>query len=203
MLWNGLEAVRVVAVALLPVMPTVATQILAAIGVREAPTSLDALTWGGLPGGAEVPERPALFPRIDKKAYLASIAPEAEPLAAVGQDGNKEEEASDEGLIDFEQFMATELKVATVRAAEVIPKSKKLLKLTVELGEEVRTVVAGIASQYQPEDLVGRQVVVVANLKPAKLMGVRSQGMVLAASVDGAPILLRPDRTVPSGTRAQ
>ncbi len=196
-LWNGLEAVRVVAVGLLPVMPTVAAQVLAAIGVGEPPTSLDGLRWGALPGGAEMAESSPIFPRIDKKGYLASIAAEAEPPAAA------EAEKADDGSIDIEQFMATQLRVATVRTAEAIPKSKKLLKLTVELGDEVRTVVAGIATQYQPEDLVGRQVVIVANLKPAKLMGVRSQGMVLAASVDGAPILLRPDGEVPSGTRVR
>jgi len=90
-----------------------------------------------------------------------------------------------------------------VTGAEAIPKSNKLLKVTVEVGEETRTVVAGIAKEYSPEDLIGRQVVVVANLQPAKLMGVESQGMVLAASVDGRPILVQPSAPVPSGTQVR
>ena len=107
-------------------------------------------------------------------------------------------------MIDIEQFFETELRTATVTAAEAVPKSNKLLKLTVDLGEEApRTVVAGIAKQYQPEEIVGRQVVVVANLEPAKLMGVESQGMVLAADVGGAPVLLHPDTEVPNGTRVR
>ncbi|HEX4954444.1 MAG TPA: methionine--tRNA ligase subunit beta [Thermoanaerobaculia bacterium] len=104
-------------------------------------------------------------------------------------------------MITIEDFFKTELRVATVTAAEAVPKSSKLVKLTVDLGDEVRTVVAGIVQQYPPEVLVGRQVVLVANLQPATLMGVESQGMVLAASIDGAPVLLAPDQPVPNGTR--
>jgi len=89
-------------------------------------------------------------------------------------------------------------------AAERVPKSEKLIKLSVDVGEEgPRTVVAGIGLAYQPEDLVNRQVVVVANLQPAKLMGIESQGMVLAASIDGKPVLLHPGVQVPNGTRVK
>ena len=106
--------------------------------------------------------------------------------------------------ISIDDFMGVELKVARVEAAEEIPKSSKLVKLTVELGGERRTIVAGIRTAYAPEQLVGRQVVIVANLQPAKLMGVESQGMVLAASLDGGePVLLQPEREVPSGTRVR
>jgi methionyl-tRNA synthetase len=107
-------------------------------------------------------------------------------------------------LISIDQFFQAELKVATITAAEPVPKSNKLVKLTVDLGEAAtRTLVAGIGLAYKPEDLVGRQVVVVANLQPAKLMGVESQGMVLAASLDGKPVLLQPDSQVPNGTRVK
>jgi len=108
-------------------------------------------------------------------------------------------------MITIDRFMETELKVATVQAAERVPKSDKLLKLTVDAGEEggTRTVVAGIGLAYQPEELVGKQVVVVANLQPAKLMGVESNGMVLAASLDGKPVLLHPAVAVPNGTRVR
>ena len=107
-------------------------------------------------------------------------------------------------MISIEQFFETELKVATVREAERVPETDKLMKLTVDLGEESpRTLVAGIAQEYEPEGLVGRQIVVVANLKPAKLRGVLSEGMLLAASDEGRPILLAPDSAVPDGTRVK
>ena len=106
-------------------------------------------------------------------------------------------------MISIDRFFETELRTATVTAAEAIPKSSKLLKLTVDLGDETRTVVAGIAKQYAPEDLVGRQVVIVANLEPANLMGVESQGMVLAADDGSVPILLHPETAVPNGTRVR
>ncbi len=106
-------------------------------------------------------------------------------------------------MITIEQFFETQLKIATVISAEAIPKSNKLLKLEVDMGEESRTLVAGIARDYDAEALVGRQIVVVANLQPAKLMGVESRGMVLAASVDGKPVLLGPGEPVPVGTLVQ
>ncbi len=191
-LWNGLEGCRLVAAGLVPIMPELAPRILKAIGAG-VPESLEGLEWGGLPLSAELPERQALFPRIDKKAFLAG---EALVSAVPPVEDTKETEP----MISIDEFFRTELKVADVVAAERIPKSKKLLKLTVRLGEEERTVVAGIAEAYEAEDLVGRQVVVVANLQPAKLMGVESQGMVLAASVDGRPVLVHPAQEVPGGT---
>ncbi len=104
-------------------------------------------------------------------------------------------------LISIDKFFETELKVATVTAAERVPKSEKLLKITLDVGEESsRTVVSGIALAYQPEDLVNKQVILVANLQPAKLMGIESQGMILAASLDGKPVLLHPGVDVPNGT---
>jgi methionyl-tRNA synthetase len=105
-------------------------------------------------------------------------------------------------MITIEQFFESELRVATITAAEAIPNSHKLLRLTADLGEdEPRQLVAGIAKDYEPESLVGRQIVVVANLQPAQLMGVESQGMLLAASDGGRPVLLRPDTPVANGTR--
>ncbi|HWM90609.1 MAG TPA: methionine--tRNA ligase [Thermoanaerobaculia bacterium] len=191
-LWNGLETVRIVATALLPFMPRVAAQVLAAIGIPELPTDLKTLEWGGMPTDRELPEPAPLFPRIDKEAYLKEHAPAPA----------KAEEKTN--LISIDQFFQTELKVATVTAAERVPKSEKLIKLTLDVGEEgPRTVVAGIGLAYQPEDLLNRQVIVVANLQPAKLMGIESQGMVLAASIDGKPVLLHPDAQVPNGTRVK
>ncbi|HYG65563.1 MAG TPA: methionine--tRNA ligase subunit beta, partial [Thermoanaerobaculia bacterium] len=213
-LWNGLEATRIVATGLLPFMPEAATRVLAAIGIQEPPRSLDALQWGGLPVSVAIPEPKPVFPRIDKEAYLGS-AEAAPALAAEPKPAKKKQEKAPQqkapekekgtGMIAIDRFMETELKVATVQAAERVPKSDKLLKLTVDVGEEggPRTVVAGIGLAYQPEDLVGKQVVVVANLQPAKLMGIESQGMVLAASLDGKPVLLHPAAEVPNGTRVR
>ena len=114
------------------------------------------------------------------------------------------EPAPEEMLLDIEDFAKVKLVAGEVRKAERVPKSKKLVRLMVDLGEgELRQIVAGIAEQYEPEALVGRRIVVVANLKPAKLMGVESRGMLLAASVDGAPFLLSPDGEVPPGTEVR
>jgi methionyl-tRNA synthetase len=187
-LWNSLEGLRLVAVALRPIMPSLAPRILTAIGSGQAGPGEDEFVWGGMPLSAPLPEVPALFPRIDKEAFLAG-KPEPKPVA-------REDE-----MITIEDFFKTQLRIATVISAERIPKAKKLLQLEVDLGEgETRTLVAGIAEHYEPDDLIDKQVVVVANLQPATLMGVESQGMVLAASVDGRPVLLGPDGHVPVGT---
>ena len=220
-LWNGLEAVRIVATGLLPIMPRAAAEVLAAVGSPELPTSLNALAWGGTPNDRELPEARPIFPRIDKEAYLADAEPTPEklektakvktpakpPKATGGKDEKEKVVASEikeaKPPIPIDKFFETELKVATVLAAEPVPKSSKLLKLSLDLGDETRTVVAGIATRYTPEEVIGKQVVVVANLQPAKLMGIESQGMVLAASQDGQPILLHPAQPVPPGTRVK
>lgn len=103
-------------------------------------------------------------------------------------------------IITIDEFKRVQIRVATIRAAEPIPKSDKLYKLTVDLGDETRTLVAGIAETYSPESLVGRQIVVVVNLQPATIRGVVSEGMLLAADVEGKAVLLAPDREVPNGS---
>ena len=106
--------------------------------------------------------------------------------------------------ITIDEFMKVELRVAKVLEAEAVPKSKKLLKLKVDTGADQRTIVAGIAEAYQPDQLVGRTIVIVANLQPAKLMGVESNGMVLAASQEGGqPMLVAVDPSMPPGTRVR
>jgi len=104
-------------------------------------------------------------------------------------------------MISFEDFQKIELKVAKIIEAEKIEKSEKLLKLIVDLGDEKRQLVAGIAKYYKPEDLIGKEIVIVANLEPKKLMGIESQGMLLAANVDGKPVILIPEKEVPPGTK--
>lgn len=107
------------------------------------------------------------------------------------------------GKIAIGDFQKVELRVAEVLAAERVPKSKKLLKLSIRVGEETRTLVAGVAEHYEPAALVGRKVVIVANLEPATLMGVESNGMVLAASHEGTVSLLTLDKDVPSGSKVK
>jgi methionine--tRNA ligase beta chain len=102
--------------------------------------------------------------------------------------------------IRFEDFQKIDLRVGKVLEAEKVEGSEKLLKLIVDLGSEKRQLVAGIAKYYNPEDLIGKEIVVVANLEPKKLMGIESQGMLLAANVDGEPVILIPEKEVPPGT---
>ncbi len=103
-------------------------------------------------------------------------------------------------MVTFDDFNKLELRIGTIKTAEAVPGSDKLLKLIVDLGEEERQLVAGIAKEYSPEILPGKQIVVLANLEPKTLIGVESQGMLLAGDVNGAPVLLLPDKGVPPGT---
>lgn len=106
-------------------------------------------------------------------------------------------------IIEMSEFARLDLRIGRIERAEQIKGSKKLVRLEVDLGSETRQLVAGIADEYRPEDLAGRLVAVVANLKPVKLMGVESRGIILAVDVEGKPILLQPDKDVPPGSRVR
>jgi methionyl-tRNA synthetase len=179
------ESLRVLGIMLSPFLPDAAAKIRAALGQSGEPRLADAV-WGRFAAGAPVQKLSGLFPRIDTK-----ITPPPGEL--------KIEMATPRIKID--EFGKVELRVAEVIAAEPLPKSKKLLKLTVSLGQEQRTVVAGIAEHYAPADIVGKKVVIVANLEAAKLMGVESNGMVLAASTGGKLAVLTLDRDLPPGAK--
>ena len=105
-----------------------------------------------------------------------------------------------EEIIDINEFAKLDLRIGKIENAERVEGSKKLIKLEVDMGDETRQLVAGIAEEYNPESLIGKLVPILANLKPVKLMGVESQGMILAVDVNGKPILLHPDREVPAGS---
>ena len=197
-IWNVLESLRIVWTMIAPVMPKTSREALTRIGADPQLISGDALRWGILPNDAPVRVADPIFPRIDTAAYIGEPKNMSEPPIETTQ-------AVPPGLarISIDQFMETDLRVAEVRAAEKVEKSKKLLKLTVWTGDDERTIVAGIATKYTPEELVGRKIVIVANLQPAKLMGVESNGMVLAASIDGEPSLLSVDANVPAGTKVK
>ncbi len=185
-LWTLGESLRCLGILLDPFVPDAAAKIRAGIG-SGAPRLHD-IAWGGLAAGASVQKVAGLFPRVDVKVS-------EEPKSGASADSA--------GKIPIADFAKVELRVAEVLAAEKVPKSKKLLKLTVKVGEETRTLVAGVAEQYEPESLVGRKVVIVANLEPATLMGVESNGMVLAASHEGTVSLLTLDKDVPSGSKVK
>ena len=184
-LYTLAESLRVLGIVLAPFLPDAATKIRAGLGQPGEPKLVDAV-WGRLAPGTTVQKVSGLFPRVD-----VPIKPGTGELEAV----------TAAPRVKMDEFGKIELRVAEVVAAEPLPKSKKLLKLTVSLGEEQRTLVAGIAEHYTPAELVGKKVVVVANLEPAKLMGVESNGMVLAASSAGKLAVLTPDRDLPPGSK--
>lgn len=197
-LYAALEGLRIASIMAEPFMPTTAAALRAQLGVSDAAIDLDgAVAWGGLQEGVTLGDAKPLFPRVDIKAYFKEVEAEREKQAAA-------EAAEADNLISIDEFMNVELRVGIVVTAEQVPKSKKLVAMTVDVGEEApRPLVAGIAEAYTPEELVGRRIVVVTNLQPAKLMGRESRGMLLAASIDGTPSLLSVADGVPPGTRVR
>lgn len=187
------EALRVASVLLEPVIPTKARELRAQLGLPDAAATLaDARRWDGVPEGTVTRPGEPLFPRVDLEALAAAMAETAAPPLV-----HKDEVAIDD-------FAKLELRVARVTACEPHPKADKLLVLTVALGPETRTIVSGIREHYAPADLIGRQVVVVANLKPVKLRGIESQGMILAAEdAAGGLALVIPERELPDGTEVR
>jgi methionyl-tRNA synthetase len=194
-IYNLLEGLRVISGLIYPIMPDTAAVMQKHLGQDSSQPffKLENIThWRRLAPGTQLPKSITLFPRVDVKK--PAEAPQAEESVKMPQPELKPE-------ITIDDFTRIDLRVATVLRAEAIPRAQKLLKLEIDLGEpETRTLVAGIAETYAPDDLVGRQVIVVANLKPAKLMGVLSKGMLLAASNEGQTSVLTPERKMPPGT---
>ncbi len=192
-IYNLLEGLRIVSGLIYPIMPDSAKKIQTQLGL-DPQTPFYFLThlanWGHLQPGTALPKFKPLFPRID---------PITETVTRANDNLDKPTRSSTKPLISINEFAKLDLKVATVLAAEAVPKSKKLLKIEIDIGES-RTIVSGIAESYQPEDLVGKQVVVVANLKPAKLMGITSQGMLLSAEADSGYCLLTPGKHTAPGS---
>ena len=175
-----LETLRIIAVAIEPVMPGTAAKMTAGLGVTNDGILQDLAIWGQLKVGADIAKPAPLFPRLDKKKKEASPKGQNKGELQGKKQAKKEEPLDMTGLITFDDFGKIDLRVAEIIKVEKIKKSDRLLKLLVKAPEE-RTIVAGLAEHYQPEELLGKQVIIVANLKPAKLMGVKSQGMILAA----------------------
>jgi methionyl-tRNA synthetase len=181
-LYTAAECLRVCAALLYPVMPEKMATLRGCLGMEDTKPALARLTtFGGLRVGAPVSQPGGLFPRIEVKKVDEPVK-EQPKKKQVQQPAAPVEPVCEDGLITFDQVMNVKLKTAVVLEAEKIEGADKLLKLQIDLGDEKRQLVAGIALHYRPEELIGKTIVVVANLKPAKLRGVESQGMLLAAS---------------------
>jgi methionyl-tRNA synthetase len=189
-LYGLAESLRLLGIVLSPFLPEAAAKIRTALGHRAEPRLSDA-RWGGLEPGGAVAKVSGLFPRIDDRKGTGAASAATKPVGA------------ETARISIDDFGKVELRVAEVVACEAVPKSKKLLKLTVSLGAEQRTIVSGIAEHYAPADLVGKKVVVVANLTPAKLMGIESNGMVLSGEIDGKLAVLTLDRDLGPGAKVK
>jgi methionyl-tRNA synthetase len=217
-LYNTADALRVVAALVDPVMPGTAERIRTMLGT--APESWVGLKAGTLTPGLVLGRIDPLFPRMEHsveelRAMASNEAGSGQPAAqapAVSQattpagapGAAPAPAATGSDRISIDDFMKIDLRVAKVLTAEKVPNSRKLVKMTIDVGAEQRTLVAGIAEAYEPEQLVGRTIVMVFNLKPAKLMGIESNGMVLAASPDGGkPTLVGFDQDVAPGTRVR
>ncbi len=203
-IYNLIESIRFIAVMLKPYMPRTPESIWEQIGISgneelQQWESLD--QWGRMKPGTAVRRGEDLFPRLNLQAEIRAMRAD-KPLEEKAA-GDPEEAEEQAGLINLEQFQQVDLRVAEINAAEKMPKSDKLLKLEIDVGEETkRQVVAGLAEYYQPEELIGRQVLFVANLKPVKLRGVLSQGMLLAATGDDGNLALATvDKTMAPGSR--
>jgi methionyl-tRNA synthetase len=216
-LWTAAEALRVAAILLSPVMPASCETILARLGAprqRIADLSLDRDAIVESTGQRRVTRAESLWPRLEVSttSNMTENVPNppvpppapAVPAPSVPPTPGPAAAAPATDRISIDEFMKVELRVAKVLTAERVPNSRKLMKLSVDVGTEVRTIVAGIADAYEAETLVGRSIVIVANLKPATLMGVESNGMVLAASPDGGkPVLLSMETPPPPGSRVR
>jgi methionyl-tRNA synthetase len=217
-LYNLSEAVRILTIWCSPFMPLFPSRVWEQFGIDDRP-ELHAWEsteqWGQLPAGLQITRGPGLFPRVqpEESAGAAALQPrQVEPAAAPVPAPHAEEapclQKADQGEQETEQkaeitisdFAKLDLRLALVKSAERIKGTDRLLKLEVDLGGESRTVVAGVARFYRPEELVGKRVVIVANLAPAKLRGVTSHGMILAAVGEEGLGVLTVDRELPPGT---
>ena len=195
-MYNLLESLRVVSGLIYPVMPETSKTISSTLGVDTNTNYFDIdniCDWGTMKPGTEIGKAQVLFPRIDPE----DLKKENEASATINDNPDLPDLKPE---ITWEEFSKVDLRVGTIVSAEPVPKAKRLLKLSVDISE-ARTVVAGISTSYAPDDIIGKQVAVVANLKPAKLMGIMSQGMLLAA-VDKKKnaVLATLDKGVKPGT---
>lgn len=212
-MYNLAEALRIVAILIAPFVPVTAPKIYEQLGLGKPGSFFMAdAVWGKLATGTKVQKGEPLFPRIEvteagetviaatKKTAAKAIKAEA-PKAEAKKEAKPAAAAA--GEITIDDFAKIDLRVATVVAAERVPKTDKLIKLQVKIGDEERTIVSGIAQHYEPENLIGKNVIVIANLKPAKLRGIESCGMVLAASDGEGNLVLADAPGIASGSKVK
>jgi methionyl-tRNA synthetase len=198
-LYNQVESLRIIALLLFPVMPHTAASMWRQLGIQDDIATqhlATATVWGGTRPGTPIQPGEQLFPRIDTGRPAATI----ERTAEVADLPTPEVPSV---TVSFEEFQKLDLRVGRIVTAEPVPKANTLLKLTVDIGQEQRTVVAGLAQSYSPEALVGKSIILVANLAPRTLRGVESQGMVLAAESDGQIVLAGFDTSVHPGSKVK
>jgi len=217
-LWTTAELLRIVTVLAHPVLPDSTAKVWSLLGQpgTVSAVELDGLRWGQLATGAQLGKAQALFPRVDKAEAIERIEamaneeqnPQATPAAAPAAAATSASSGAalapaPSEKIGIEDFAKVEMRVGQIKTAERIVGADKLLKLTVDIGTEIRQICAGIAQYYEPEALIGRKVAVVTNLAPRKLRGVESNGMIIAASVgpEGRPVLAGFHEDVEIGAR--
>lgn len=187
-LYDLVESLRAISVMIEPFIPTTARRIWAQLNLPQNFDEIrisDIEGWGKTPVGIQINKPEQLFPRIEieeEKLEAKKEVKENKKAKKEEQKAPEKAKENEDGMIGIEDFSKIDLRVVEILAAEPVPKTDKLMKIQVSLGDEERTVVSGIAKHYKPEDLIGKHVVLVANLKPAKLRGVMSHGMLLAAS---------------------
>lgn len=212
-MYNLAEALRIIAILIAPFVPVTAPKIYEQLGLGKPESFFMAdAVWGKLATGTKVQKGEPLFPRIEvteagetviaatKKTAAKAIKAEAPKVEAKKE---AKPAAAAAGEITIDDFAKIDLRVATVVAAERVPKTDKLIKLQVKIGDEERTIVSGIAQHYEPENLIGKNVIVIANLKPAKLRGIESRGMVLAASDGEGNLVLADAPGIASGSKVK
>ncbi|WP_096203262.1 methionine--tRNA ligase [Bacillus sp. FJAT-45350] len=197
------ESLRYISILIQPFMTETPTKIWEQLGINKDLTEWETLqTFGQLPQGTTVQKGTPIFPRLDVEEEVAHIVKEMGGVLASEEEESKEE-VPEVDEITIDDFMKVDLRVAEVIAAEAVKKADKLLKIQLDLGYEKRQVVSGIAKYYSPEELVGKKVICVTNLKPVKLRGELSQGMILAASKDGELTLATIAQALPNGSQVK
>ena len=203
-MYNLVESLRIISGLIYPYMPTTAGKLWQQLnlpGTIEELRLADIEKWGGTPANMPIGQAQQLFPRIEVKKVEQPVKAAKNKSEKQKSKKDKQKESQPEGEISIDDFAKIQLRVAKVLEAEAVPKADKLLKLKIDLGDEQRELVSGIAKQYKPEELVGKNVIVVANLKAAKIRGVVSHGMVLAASAGDDLKLVTVDMPVGSVVR--
>ena len=207
-MYNLTEGLRIVGVLITPFIPDTAEKMREQLGVAaENYTWESRLSYGGIAEGTQLTKADPLYPRIDVNKEIEELAKMFAPKEEETKPAEAEEPAETEEMepiepeIEFDDFIKVDLRVGKVLACEEVKKSRKLLQLTVEVGNETRTILSGIKSCYSPEDMVGKNVIIAANLKPRKMAGIESHGMVLAVGEGDDIVLIAPQKEVKSGIR--